>query len=99
MTTISTKEFHYDAETKTFSADMSTLDMGGRRQVFCQAYTDACDAGIRVESASTGREVMYAVVKQDMNDTDIAGWHLEPTADSIRRVPQCKGTKLFIVNT
>lgn len=96
---VSTKQFNYDKATRTFSADMSTLDQGRRFNVWHQAYSDACDEGIRLESHITGKEVMYVVEKRDMNDTDIAGWHLVPTKESIRKVPECKGTKMFIVNT
>ena len=96
---VSTKQLNYDKETKTFSADMSQLDQGRRVNVWRQAYSDACDEGIMVISHTTGKEVMYVVERTDENDGDIRGWHLVPTKDSIRAVPECKGTKLFIINT
>lgn len=96
---VSTKQFNYDKATKTFSADMSQLDMGGRVMVWHQAYPDACDEGIKVTSHITGKEVMYVVDRRDELGGETKGWHLVPTADSIRKVPECKGTKLFIINT
>jgi len=95
---VSTKELNYDKATRTFSAEISMLDQGGRINVWQQAYQDACDEGIKVVSHNTGKEVMYVVNRKDESDGEIHGWHLIPTADSIRRVPECKGTKLFIMN-
>lgn len=95
---VSTEELDYDKETKTFSAEISILDNGGSRLVWCQAYTDACDDGIKVVSHMSGKEIMYVVDRKDEIEGEIQGWHLIPTDESIRRVPECKGTKLFIVN-
>lgn len=99
---VSTNQLDYDIEKKQFSAEMSTLDMGGTTPVWCQAYNDACDEGIKVVSAHTGKSVMYVVEKVDYigegSDREIAGWHLIPTAESIRQVPMCKGSTLFIIN-
>jgi hypothetical protein len=102
MTTLSSSEFDYNKETKTFSADISMLTNGGRRNVFVQVYNDAIDQGVRVVSVVTGKEVVYVVDGIDYlapHDCDeIAGWRLIPTDESIRKVPQCKGTKMLIVN-
>jgi hypothetical protein len=96
--TISTKQLDFNKETKTFSAEISMLDNGGRLNIWHQAYSDACDEGIKVESHVTGKEVMYVVDRRDESEGEVHGWHLIPTKDSIRSVPECKGTKLFIMN-
>ena len=97
-----TKQFDYDAASRLFTSEMSILSNGGRLPVFKQIYPDAVDQGLTLVSHRTGREVDYVVVKVDMagcpEDFEIAGWRLEPTAQSVRKEPACRGTQLLIIN-
>jgi len=105
-TTFSSKDFDYSAENKMFSQEMSMLDKGGKRQVFSQVYDDACDEGFKMISKATGKAVYYVVDSEDRDgenedrdgENEILGWRLVPTRDSIRRVPECKGTHVLIIN-
>jgi hypothetical protein len=100
MATFSSDIFFFHKDTNTFSVDMSQLDEGGTSPVWEAAYNDACDEGFKMVSSKTGQSVMYVVEQIDKNaDQEIQGWHLIPTAESIRRVPACKGTKILVVNT
>lgn len=95
---LSTKQFDFNRETNTFSAEISMLDEGGRKNIWHRAFSDACDEGLKVMSHKTGKEVMYYVHHTDTFEGEIQGWHLLPTKESIRQVPECAGTKLFVMN-
>ena len=92
----STKLFDYDKATKTFSAEISSLGMW----VWCRAYEDACDSGLRLISAKTGHEVMFVVDHIELDDDhDVRWWKLVPTPAMIRKYPQLHNTTMIIWNT
>ena len=98
-TSFSSSDFDYNRETKTFVQEISSLSQGSTKQVFSQVYDDACDEGFRIVSKVTGKSVVYVVDGHDYNaDNEIQGWRLIPTRDSIRRVPECKGTHVLVIN-
>lgn len=91
---LSTKMLSWNAATKTFAGEIS--DAKGS---FCRAYPDACDEGVRVCNPDTGAEVMYVTVRSERdNEGDLIALHMEPTPESVRRVPGSKGTKLVLFN-
>lgn len=69
----STREMTYDAKTRTFSCEASTI--GFHR--FVQIFDDACDEGVYLESHKTGKIIPFTFTKADMNDGDVCGWWLE----------------------
>lgn len=74
---LSTKDFHYDAKLKLFTAEISTLSHGRSHEVFGRVYDDACDEGFVLVSHKTGEEITFVVDKIDMDsEGDIAGWNL-----------------------
>jgi hypothetical protein len=103
MATFYTENFNYNPNTKLFTADMSTLDKGGTRQVFHRVYKDSMDAGFVMISTHTGVEITFVVDKIDHggkeNEGEIAGWHLIPTKQCKRNHPCCVDLKVLIVNT
>jgi hypothetical protein len=99
ITSFFSSDFSYDREQKMFTEEISTLSQGGRRQVFSQVYDDACDEGFKMISKVTGKIVYYVVDSEDRDgENELQGWRLVPTRDSIRRVPECKGTSVLIIN-
>ncbi len=65
-------------------------------------YDDACDVGFAVKSKHTGAVVTYVMVKPiyrgDGEDMELCGWEYVPTTESVRKVPDCAGTKATIFN-
>lgn len=63
-------------------------------------YDDACDVGISVKSAKTGRVVTYYLSdeERDASGEDIAGWYFKPIAEDVRRCPECANTEVLIIN-
>jgi hypothetical protein len=65
-------------------------------------FNDACDVGFAVKSTHTGAVVTYVMSKPiyqgEGEDREICGWEYVPTAESIRKVPDCKGTRATIFN-
>lgn len=57
-----------------------------------RVWDDACDEGCFFQSHKTGKSVVFTLVKQDENDGDIVGWHLESFG-----LPE--KVKILIVNT
>lgn len=95
--------FSWQSVGRAFVADMSDF---GRANVPCppfgRLYSDACDVGfVMVSARQVGVEVEYVLWDTIDGDEpcDIKGWTFRPTADSIRRVPGARGTKVVIFNT
>lgn len=86
MTTLNTQQFDWDKQTRVLSTEMSTLDMGGTREVFCQIFNDSCDSGFTLCSHKTGRCVrMYVEHTQKDAYHDVQWWTLKPYAPDLRR--------------
>ena len=80
---VSTRQFHYEAARTRFVGDISSTHGFGR------VYNDACDEGLTLVSARTGREVTFVVNREHRNaDGDITHWELIP-AHYQRDVPPC----------
>jgi hypothetical protein len=94
-----TAQFDFDKKSKLFTQEISTLCQGQRRlPVFTQIYDDACDIGLKLISDHTGKEIVFVVAGEDTDGEDIHGWRLEPTTESIRKVPECANLKMLIIN-
>lgn len=64
------RQFHYDAATRTFTAEVSSTNGLGR------VYDDACDDGLTVVGA-TGRKVVFVVARVERDrEGDLLAWHL-----------------------
>lgn len=73
----STNSFTYNAATRTFASEASTLSYNGG--LFCQIFNDSADEGFVMVSAKTGKEVKFAVDRTEYNaDNDIVCWKLKP---------------------
>lgn len=72
---ISMRQFSYDPSTRTFTGEISSTHGFGR------VYDDACDEGLTLVSAKTGREVVFVVERTEYRDGEIVSWTLKP-ADS-----------------
>jgi len=83
-----TNQFSYDKKTKTFVAEVSNL--------INPTFTGSQD--IILISKKTGNRVGYYFTLADVVAGEIKGWRFEPTIDSIRKIPSCKGTKVLIIN-
>lgn len=100
-TFFSTKQFNYDPATRTFMADMSTLDEGGKKQVFGHVYSDACDCGMYLVSHRTGEKVPF-VLDESWNvhgGGDHHTWRLNIEPEYAHDHPHCAGLKILIFNT
>jgi hypothetical protein len=88
-------QFSYDKSDKTLIAEASDLNDRHLQQI----YNDACDVGLAIRSAKTGKIVTYHMTNEHKdNEGDIQFWDYEPTTESIRRVPECLGSKLKVFN-
>jgi hypothetical protein len=68
---VSSRQFHYDAATQSFTAEMSELNGLGR------AYNDSCDEGLTMVSSRTGDELVFVVENVDYMDGDLRLWELK----------------------
>lgn len=95
-------QFTYNRETKTFVAEMSDLDQGGRREPFSRVYDDACDEGLTLISDRTGEEVVFVYVDREYmgqgEDRELAAYVLTPAPESIRGKPHLSSLKIKIFN-
>lgn len=68
------RQFHYDAATAHFTAEIS--EIGG----FHQIWVDSADEGVTVTNPATGRSVDFVVVKEEKDvEGDITQWSLAST--------------------
>jgi hypothetical protein len=85
-TAFSTKEFSF--KNKLFTAEISTLSQGGKREVFGRVYDDACDEGITLVSEKTGERIVFVVDDIDYNgpisEREVGGWRLKPAPEGVR---------------
>lgn len=72
-TRVSTDRFTFVASQSLFVSEASDLPPLGR------VYDDACDEGLTLVSAKTGREIVFAVnhVERD-REGDVLYWDLKP---------------------
>jgi hypothetical protein len=83
-TRVSTSTFHWDADRRMFSAEISDL---GREFNFEQVYDDACDEGMTLISHRTGQAVTCAVTHVERDrEGDLLYWDLLPLGNKCFRV-------------
>lgn len=85
--------FDYNARTKTFVAESSTLTQGSRKPQFGDVDSQR---GFVLVSAKTGVKVTYIVTSIDSSGDDIAGWRCSPYGYDIP--DEAKGTSVLIIN-
>jgi len=92
----SSRDFSYDKATGTFAAEISSLSRGGKLNIWHRAFDDACDQGIDIVSARTGRTVSY-VLLDTLKDRegDAVCWELIPVRGSVR---EASLTRVMIYN-
>lgn len=71
---LSTKLFHYDQETRTFCAEISTLECNGYFPGPRQIWDDACDTGFYLESHKTGRKILFVLSETCVEDGFPVEW-------------------------
>jgi hypothetical protein len=75
---------------------MSDLDHNFR---FVQIYDDACDIGFTLQSARTGVKSNFFLEHEEWDEEgELRFWRLHPTAETLRRCPTLKGTRVIIWN-
>lgn len=76
---VSTGQLTYSATENLLVAEASSLPPFGR------VYDDACDEGLTVVSAHTGREVVFVVEDTVYSDDgELVCWDLRPAARDLR---------------
>lgn len=95
---LSSRLFTYNEKTKTFVGESSELS----GQYLSRLYDDACDVGLCIVSHTTGKQVTYYMDKEYTKgtvwDEEITHWTYLPTSESLRQVPDCKGTSVTVFN-
>jgi len=89
MPVLSSALFTWSRTDNLLVAEMSTLQGNGLIG-FARVYDDACDQGMTIRSARTGREVPFAVTHTEIRDGDTLYWDLEPVDAAGRVVYDCK---------
>lgn len=72
-----TEQFHWNPESKTFSADASDLQWpiaDPLEQILQRVYDDACDIGFTFVSHWTGKEMVMAIHNIDESEEYSGGW-------------------------
>lgn len=73
---VSTSRFTYDPASRKFVAEASDL---GRGEPFGRVYDDACDVGLTLVSATTGRSIVFAVARENRDrEGEVVSWDLVP---------------------
>ncbi len=79
---VSTARFTYVPGDRLFVAEASDFAGGP----FGRVYDDACDEGLTLVSARTGRQVVFAVthIEVDRREGELLYWDLEPAPGQAR---------------
>lgn len=86
---ISSSKFYYDADTLTYSAEVSELG-----PVIFETLPLGDGNGIRIHFEDTGKTALFMVNHVDRNeDGDIMSWRLVPTPETVRELFLPLGTK------
>ncbi len=72
---ISTRQLSYDPATNEWVGEISST------RGFGQVYDDACDEGLTLVSAKTGREVVFVVSQTHIREGEITHWTLIPAGE------------------
>lgn len=90
-----TNQFSYQPHTRTFISDVS--DLGP--QVFERIYDDACDVGVQLVSAKTGKVIPFLMNDEVRDfDNDILRWNFVVEPTYARRNPSIADLKVVIFN-
>lgn len=91
--------FYYQAATRNFSCEMSTLQANGI-DVLAQLYHDAADQGFILESGRTGAQVAWVLTGTITDrEEEITGWTFAPVESSVTREAKLTGTTMIVWNT
>ena len=89
------RQFSYTHGDKTLISEASDLDNLHLQRL----YDDACDVGFAVQSDQTGNVVVFVMSEAKSNgEGELTHWLYEPTAESIRKYPECVGMKAIVFN-
>jgi hypothetical protein len=94
---LSSNEFTWSKESKSFSAEMSDF-RGVDRDLFQRIYDDACDTGFAMYSERTGTTETFYFSKEIFSgrgeDRELAGWEFLPLNKELADL----GIKVVIFN-
>lgn len=75
---ISTRQLTFLATERRYVGEISSTHGFGR------VYPDACDEGLTLVSATTGREVVFVVERTERDgEGDVRAWHLVPVDSGV----------------
>jgi hypothetical protein len=86
---ISTALLSYVQEQRLLVGEMSTLQ-GNGLLAFGRVFMDACDEGLTLRSARTGREVPFAVSHVERGEDGLLYWDLTPVTETGRVAYDCR---------
>ena len=95
--TYRTDRFTIDHKDKCFVTEASDLD----RNPFKQIFPDSCDEGLELVSQRTGEVSKWYVTYtrySNKEDHELQGWELQPTRETLRKLPQLKGWTMVVFN-
>lgn len=80
MHELSSVGFSFDVETRTLSAEASTVGFNGPQQI----WNDSVDLGVAIKSHHTGNVLVFSLIQTDRSENEITAWHFEPVEISKR---------------
>jgi hypothetical protein len=93
------KMFTYNKADKTLTCEASTMENRHLQRL----YDDACDVGFAVKSDKTNHVIVYVMTSPIYHgqgeDREIGGWAYTVSSESMRKYPECVGTKAVVFNT
>lgn len=79
MPPVSSSRFRYSGGVlSAFESDLRDRPFDGTYPWLRPIYNDACDIGIAISSARTGRVERFYLTKTETRDGDLLAWHFAP---------------------
>lgn len=97
MVSINLKRFLWDKGNRLLAADASNLGPACEGNWWLRRiYPDACDVGIRIFSAKTGKSMTFYLEREERDaEGDLVAWHFRPVPESRR---ECNVDEVVIFN-
>lgn len=100
-TVFPSKLFGFSKMLGLLATEVSVLsrEATARQQHVWSKLPDTSEQGIVIASDQTGAEAAFVVIDVDVREGEIQGWRLQPTPETVRKLPQLADVKMLVVNT
>lgn len=95
---LDTTQLVVNKDNKAFYCDMSDITKGGKSNPFHSVYGDGVDDGFFLMSHITAKVSEWVCTGTRSNGDDILDWCYTPTFETIKKFPNLRNWRVFVMN-